>query len=146
MQEIVLFWKGIIKNLQKIKLYFFFPTQSFLMGKVIKKKRNLELVTSLSSGYKTSSKKIIYWLYIIWPSLMVLEFFQKLHLQIYASQCMTSLILPLPFILLNLNKVERKRKKYKKLNILRTKKAFLDEIKNIVHSFWRAIIWLKNKN
>ena len=33
--------------------------------------------------------------------------FQKLHLQFYASRCMTSLIIPLPFVLLNLEKVER---------------------------------------
>ena len=30
------------------------------MDKIIKNKRDLELVTSPSSGYKTSSKKIIY--------------------------------------------------------------------------------------
>ena len=38
----------------------------------------------------------------------VLELFQKLHLQIYASQFMTSQIIPLPFVLLNLEGVERK--------------------------------------
>ena len=31
------------------------------------------------------------------------------------------------------------------LNICRTK-GVLDEIKNIFHSFWRAIVWWKNKN
>ena len=51
-----IFWKGIIKNLKKTKLHFFFPTQSLFMNKVIKNKRGLELVTSLSSVYKTSSK------------------------------------------------------------------------------------------
>ena len=43
---------------------------------------------------------------------------------------------------------DRKKKsgrwKYKNLNILRTK-SFLDEIKNIFHSFWRATIWWKIK-
>ena len=29
---------------------------------------------------------------------------------------------------------------------LENEKSFLDEIKNIFHSFWRAIIWLKIKN
>ena len=62
MQEIFLknkiFWKGINKNLFKSKLYFFFPAQSPLMDKIIKNK-GLELVTSPSSGYKTSSKKFI---------------------------------------------------------------------------------------
>ena len=50
------------------------------------------------------------------------------------------------FVLLNLEKVERKRKQYKNLNYLENEKSFLDEIKNIFHSFWRAIIWWKNKN
>ena len=33
-----------------------------------------------------------------------------------------------------------------KFEYLENKKSFLDEIKNIFHSFWRAIIWLKIKN
>ena len=65
------------------------------MDKVIKNKRGLELVTSPSSGHETSSEKFLYLLYIIWPILMMLckavfELFQKLHLQIYASQFMAS--------------------------------------------------------
>ena len=65
------------------------------MDKDIKNKSVLELVTSRSSGHKTSSEKLLYSLYIIWPSLMmyckaIFELFQKLHLQIYASQFITS--------------------------------------------------------
>ena len=41
------------------------------MDKVIKNKKGLELVTSRSSGYETSSEKFLYSLYIIWPSLMM---------------------------------------------------------------------------
>ena len=41
--------------------------------------------------------------------------------------------------------VARKGKNYKSLNILQTK-SFFNEIKNIFHSFWRAIIWWKYKN
>ena len=37
---------------------------------------------------------------------------------------MPSLIIPLPFVLLNLEKAEGKRTKYKNLNISRTKRAF----------------------
>ena len=123
-----IFWKGIIKNLEKSKLYVFFPIQSLLPDQVIKNKRALELVTSSSSGYTTNSQKFLYYLYIIWPSLMVqhkavFELFQKLHLQIYANQCMT-LIIPLSFVLLNLESVEKKRRKYKNFNISRTKRAF----------------------
>ena len=32
-----------------------------------------------------------------------------------------------------------------KLEYLENEKSFLDEMKNIFHSFWRAIIWLKIK-
>ena len=39
-----------------------------------------------------------------------------------------------------------KGKKYKKLNISRTKTAFEMKKKNIFHRFWRAIIWWKNIN
>ena len=54
------FWKGIIKNLLKSELYFFFQTQSLLIDKVIKNKRGLKQGTSHSSGYKTNTQKIIY--------------------------------------------------------------------------------------
>ena len=47
------------KALKKLTIYFF-QTQSLLMDKVIKNKRGLELVTSRSSGYKTSSEKFLY--------------------------------------------------------------------------------------
>ena len=33
-----------------------------------------------------------------------------------------------------------------KLEYLENEKSFSDEVKNIFHSFWRAIIWCKNKN
>ena len=54
----------------------------------------------------------------------IFELFQKLHLQIYANQFMTSQIIPVPFVLLSLKSVERKGKKYKNVNILRTKGTF----------------------
>ena len=59
-------WK-VTKNPSQSQLYFFFQTQSHLMDNVIKNKRGLELVTSRSSGYETSSEKFL----IIWPSLMM---------------------------------------------------------------------------
>ena len=56
-----IFWKGIIKiPLKKNLLYFFFRTKSLLMDKDIKHKKDLELVTNGSSGYKTSSQKRLY--------------------------------------------------------------------------------------
>ena len=42
---------------------------------------------------------------------MVVELFEKLHLQIYASQFMALQIIPLPLNLLYLESVERKGKK-----------------------------------
>ena len=62
------------------------------MDKVIKNKRGLELVTSPSQVMKLVQKNSFV---IIWPLLMmqceaVFELFWKLHLQIYASQIMTS--------------------------------------------------------
>ena len=48
-------------------------------------------------------------------------------------------MIPLPFVLLNLESVQKKEKNYKNLNILRTKR-FSGEIKKI-HKFQRAIIW-----
>ena len=56
---------------------------------------------------------------------MVVELFKKLHLQIHASQLMTSPVIPLPFILLYLESMERKGKNYKSLNITRTERDFL---------------------
>ena len=40
---------------------------------------------------------------------------------------------------------QKRRGKLEKYEYLENKKSFLDEIKNIVHSFWRAITWWKNK-
>ena len=76
---------------------------------------------------------------------MVFELFQKLHLQIYANQCMTSLIIPLPFVLLNLESVERKRIKTQISEYLENEKSFLDEINHIFHSFWKATAWKESK-
>ena len=45
-------------------------------------------------------------------------------------------------------KVWKGREKIQKCEYRKNEKSFLDEIKNmnIFHSFWRAIIWWKNKN
>ena len=40
---------------------------------------------------------------------------------------------------------ERGKTKMYKLEYLKNEKSFSDEIKNIFHSFWRAIIWWKIK-
>ena len=39
----------------------------------------------------------------------------------------------------------KEEEKIQKFEYLENEKSFLDDIKNIFHSFWRAIIWWKNK-
>ena len=53
----------------------------------------------------------------------------------YASQYMISLIIPLPFVLLNLEKSRKEEKKIQKNEHLGNEKSFLDEIKNIFSVF-----------
>ena len=82
------------RNYFENRIFWKRRTQSLLMDKVIKIKKGLELVTSCSLGYKTSTEKFLYLLCIIWQSLMmyydaVFELLQKLHLEIYGSQFMT---------------------------------------------------------
>ena len=43
-------------------------------------------------------------------------------------------------------KCGKEGKKRQKFEYLENEKSSLDEIKNIFHRFWRAIIWWKNKN
>ena len=43
-------------------------------------------------------------------------------------------------------KCGKDEEKLQKFEYPENEKSFLDEIKNIFHSFWRAIIWWKNKN
>ena len=117
MQEILLkiryFETRLSKTLQKVNFIFFSNPVPFNGQSYQKQKRP---GTSDHSLFRLKNK------------------FKSLHLQIYASQCMTSLIIPLSFVLLILEKVERKRKKYQNLQYLENKKSFLDEIKNIFHS------------
>ena len=54
-----------------------------------------------------------------------------------------TLIIPFPF---ESGKSGKEKEKIQKFEYLENEKSFLDEIKNIFHSFWRAIIWGKNKN
>ena len=49
------------------------------------------------------------------------------------------------FVLLYLKIVERKGKSCKNCEYLEKEKSFLDKVKNTFHSFWRAIIWWRNK-
>ena len=53
------FERGLSKTFEKLTSFFFFSRiQSHLIGKVIKNKKSLELVTSRLSGYETSHKNL----------------------------------------------------------------------------------------
>ena len=43
-------------------------------------------------------------------------------------------------------KCGKEGEKLQKFEYFEKEMSFLDEIKNTFHSFWRAIIWWKNKN
>ena len=116
-------------------------------GQSYQKQRGLELVTIHSSGCETSfTTKFIYYLCIIWPSLMmkgkaIFELFQKWHLEIYTSHFITNnstSICPVES-----GNCRKEGEKLQTFEYLENEKSFLDEI---FHSFWRAIIWWKNKN
>ena len=68
---------------------------------------------------------------------VVFELFQKLQLQIYASQFMTSQVIPISIIIcpFESGKCGKEGKKLQKFESLENKKSFLDDIKNIFHSF-----------
>ena len=89
-------------------------------------KKGLELLTSCSSGYETSSEKFLYSLYIIWTILMmqceaVFELLQKLHLRIHGIINYSYSICP--FIS---EKCGKTWKKLQKNEYLENEKSFLD--------------------
>ena len=81
----------------------------------------------------------------IWWYKSVFELFQKLHLQIYASQFMQHHKLFHFHLSFWIWKVW-KGKKIQQSEYLENEKSFLDEIKSIFHRFSGAIIWWKNEN
>ena len=54
------FERGLSKKLKKVNFIFAFTPDIFFMNTIIKNKRDLELVTSLSSGCKIYLKKFHY--------------------------------------------------------------------------------------
>ena len=132
------------KPLKKLTLIFL-SNPDPLNGKVFKNKKGLELVTSRSSGYETSSQKLlsdlVWWCnwkwFLSYSKNYTCKFMQvnSWHLNYSTSIC--------PFESGNYGK---KEEKLQKSEYLQNKKTFLEEIKNIFHSFWRLIIWWKNEN
>ena len=138
------FWKRIIKKPEISLLYFFFQTQSLLMGNFIKNKRGLELVISCSSGYKTSSGKFytiyytisyilsdqVSWCNVKWFLSYSKNTFANLCKSIYDIINYSASICPFES-----GKCGKKGKKLEKIEYIENEKSFLDEIKNIFHSF-----------
>ena len=115
------------------------------MDRIIKNERGLELVTSHSLGYETSSKIFLIryilsdqvWCcnvkqFLIYSKNYICKFMQAsrwehkllhFHCHFESGNC------------------GKEGENYKK-----NKKSFLNEIKNIFHIFYMAIIWWKNKN
>ena len=113
------------------------------MDKIIKNKRGLELVTSPSSGYKTSSEKFLFLLsdQVWWYNIKWFLSYSKNHICKFMQVINYSTSI-CPF---ESGKCRKEGKKLQKL-YLENEKSFLDEITNIFHSFWTAFIWWKNKN
>ena len=91
--------------------------------------------------YKTGSEKCLYHLCIIWGSWWynIKRFlsYSKNYICNF-MQAKAWQIIPLQFDLLNLESVKNKRKKIQKFEYLENEKRFLDEIKNIFHSFLKG--------
>ena len=120
------------------------------MNKVIKNKRDLELVSSGSPGCERNSENSfisyilsdqVWWCNIKW----LLSYFKNCickfmqanswPYKLFHSIC--------PFVS---GKCGKDGKKLQKFEYLKNKTSFFDEIKNTFCSFRRAIIWWKNKN
>ena len=120
------------------------------MDKIAKSKKSLELVTILSSGYKTGSENSfisfilsdqVWWCkikrFLSYSKITSANLCKPIHDFIKYS---TSIY---PF---QSGTCGKKGRKLQKLEYQKIENSFLDEIKSSFHSFWRAIIWSKNKN
>ena len=114
------------------------------MDKIIKNKRSLERVTSHSSDYKNS-----FITYILSDQVWLCNIKQFLS---YSKITSANLCKPIPDTNYSTSiypfvsgKCRKEVKNYKNL-ISRERKQLFRWNKNNFHSFWKAIIWWKNKN
>ena len=117
------------------------------MNKVAKRKRGLELVTSCFSGYKTQVQKNSFISYILsdqiwWCNIKRCLIYSKNYICIFMEANLWHKLFHF-HLSFWIWEVWKGRKKLQKFEYLENEKSFLDEIKNIFHSFWRAIIWWK---
>ena len=120
------------------------------MDKIVESKRSLELVTSLFQVTKQFQKNSfissilsdqVWWCkikrFLSYSKITSANLCKPIHDIIKYS---TSIY---PF---ESGKCGKKGRKLQKLEYHKIENSFLDEIKSSFHSFWRAIIWSKNKN
>ena len=119
------------------------------MGKVVKNKRGLELGTNLSLGHETSSEKFLYH-YILsdqvwWCNVKQFLSYSKNYICKFMQVNSWQHKLFYFHLTFWIWKEWKGREKTQKFKYFENEKSFLNEIKNIFHSFVRAIIWWKNK-
>ena len=102
--------KDYQKALRNLTLFFLSNPVPFKGQSYQKQKGSRTSHQSLFRSQNKFKKILLFVIYYLTKS----ELFQKLHLQIYASHFMTSCIIPLSFVLLNLESLERKGKITKK--------------------------------
>ena len=133
--------------LKKLTLFFLLNPVPF-NGQNYENKRGLELLTSRSSGYQTSSKKsfISYVLsdQVWWCNIKRFLSCSKNYICkfVQVNSWHKSFHFHLSFWIWK----KWKGEKLQKFEYLENKKSFFNEIKDIFYSFWGAIIWWKNKN
>ena len=105
-----------------------------------------QLIFRLWNKFRKISFLVMYYLNkfddVIWSGFWVIPkiTFANLCKPIYDINHSTSIC---PF---ESGKCGKEGQKLQKFEYLEYERSFLNEIKNIFHSFWRAIVWWKNKN
>ena len=143
--------KRIIKYSLKSWLYFFLQTQSLLMKKVVKNKKDLELLTLALQVTKQVHKNLFISYNAIlsdqvWCNIKQVLSYSKNSICKFMQANSWHRKLFHFHLSFKSEKCRREGKKLQKIEGLEDEKSFLDGTKNIFHSFWRAIIWWKNKN
>ena len=154
MREILLkiryFERGLSKSLKKVNFIFFLPNpvpvneQSYQKQKgpgtsnqsLSRSQNKFRKITFLVIYYLTKFDIIIKSSFWVIPKIVSSNLCKPIHDINYFTSIW-------PF---ESGKCWKEGKKLQKLEYLENEKSFLDEIKNIFHSFWRATISWKNKN
>ena len=135
----------INKIFKKLPWFFFLWTHFLFMGKAMKNRKGLKLVTNLPSGCKTHLERSFFsylsprqfsWFNTNWflsYSKNYICYFMQANSQRHNY---SSFIWNFEFE--NYGKGEKKIQKLKNLG---KEKSYLDEIKRIFHNFWNAFFW-----